>query len=447
MAQPDIQVGKIDPIKVIWGPQTVYAQVTNTVDYPKLLSACVRINFNGRYLHPKRAYRTNFFIEPQVTVSMPIKLEIPPNFGEANVTLEIYDVVDTLDPFFPEQKLTEERSRLLFAVPDELFSYMQERIAMPPMTDNSPLFDTEVARLAFLLFREGKDDREIARLTKIDTIYLRQIIWKWKYYEFLAVAKQDSSLRPSFPIITITEAEELKPLADKITTQLTALIQKNLKAYGKVRDSLVASGSLTKDSNNVLHGGTILYHPYPVVTALLLWYSLGRGFISGAGGLDFYRETDPCNAHVLPFMYAVQGGNHFNGHQYASFSIQQGLPLVLFADTIPEIRCPEFSPFVDRLQPGDWSYGEHSGPEFFVLDTGLVHPALRALSKGSDKIVQTAFDSLRTTVERYESGSFVPGVCWWFWNLVSTQTTEQLIEKGTLKRYGNGHYRLEVVKI
>ncbi|MBK7143554.1 MAG: hypothetical protein IPH75_15935 [bacterium] len=446
IAQPDVQVGKIDPIKVIWGPQIIYAEVTSSVDYPKFLSASVHIQFNGRYLHPKRAYRTNFLLEPAGTVAMPINLEIPPNFGEANITVELYDVVDTLDPYFPDQKLTEQRSRLVFAVPDELFSYMQERITMPPFADNSPLFDTEVARLAFLLFREGKEDREIARMAKIDSVYLRQIIWKWKYYNFLLETAQDTTLRPTFPIISTAEAEELKPVADKLSEKLSSLIQKNMKGYLKVRDSLVAAGKVNEGDNNVLNPGTLINRPYPMVTAMMLWYSLGRGFIAGTQGIDFYNDTDPCNVHIPLWMYAVRGGDLFNGYQYASFSIDQGSPLVVFADTIPVVKCPELYPYIDRLQPNDWQYAPDGGPEFCALDTSLAHPVLRALSVGTDKILQPAYGELQRIVEKHEPGSFVPGVRWWFWNLVATRTTEILVKNGTITRFGNGHYRMEVIK-
>lgn len=447
MAQPEVQVGKIDPIQIIWGPQTIYAEISSMVDYPKFISASVRIAFTGRYLNPKRVYRSNFVLEPSVTVAMPIKLEIPPNFGEAKITIELYDVIDTLDPYFADQKITEQHSRLLFTVPDELFGYMQERITMPPFTDNSPLFDSEVDRLAFLMMREGKRLPEIASLTKIDSAYLSQLTWKWKYYQFLAIARADSSLRPAFPFITLPEAGEIKPIADKLAEQLAAQIERNMGGFVKVRDSLIAAGSLTRDSNNVLHGGTVLYKPYPVVNALLLWYSLGRGFISGSGVIDFYQETEPCNTLISAWMYAVVGGEHFNGHQHASFSVQYGNPVIQFADTIPVIRCPEQYPYLDRLQPSEWTYTPTGGPEFFAFDTTLIHPALKALGRDTDKMLQTAYADLRTVVEKYEPGAFVAGVRWWFWNLVSTRTNEILLDKKVITRYGNGHYRLEVIKL
>jgi hypothetical protein len=442
-AQSEVQVGTIDPIKVVWGPQTIYAQITSAVDYPKFISAHVRIEFTGRYLNPKRAYRTNFLLEPGVMVSMPIKFEIPPNWGEAQISLEIYDVVDTLDDYFPDQKIAEEHSRLVFHVPEAMFSYLQERISMPPFTENSPLFDTELARLAFVMFRSGKDDRAIAELTKIDTIYLRQLMWKWKYYSFLIHARPDSALRPTFPIITTAEAEAVRPIAIKTANELAAMIQKNVKGYQKVVDSLRASGSLPNDSNMVLHGGTVLYQQYPVVTALLLWYHLGRGFVGGTYPLDIYRETDPCNTHIPLWMVAVQGGDLFNGHHFINFSVSTGKPIIEFADSIPEIRCPEVSPYADRLQGGEWVYAEADAPEFFTFDTTLVHPALRALSAGSEKILQPAYDSLRTIAERFEANSFVPGVNFWFWNLVATRTVDELTAKGVIRRRGNGHYRIE----
>ncbi len=446
MAQSDVQVGTIDPMQVLWGPQTIYAQVTSSADYPKFISTQIRIEFTGRYLNPKRSYRSNFVLEPGVTVAMPINFEIPPNWGDAKIDLLMYDVIDTLDVYLPEQKIAEEHSRLTFHLPPELYDYFQERITMPPFSENSPLFDSELLRLAFVLFREGKDDRAISEMTKIDTIYLRKIIWKWKYYDFLVHAKPDSALRPTFPIITTAEAEEIRPIVNKTSSQLVSLIQKNMKSYQRVVDSLMTSGSLPNDTNLVLHGGTVLFQKYPVVTALFLWYHLGRGFVGGNFPLDIYRETDPCNVHVPLWMYAVRGGDLFNGRHFINFSITSGKPILQFADSIPEIRCPENYPYADRLQGNDWNYGANDGPEFFVLDTTFVHPALRALGVGSEKVLQPAYDALRATVEKYEPGSFVPGVNFWFWNQVATQTTDELVKKSVVTRRGNGHYRIEALK-
>lgn len=446
-AQPEIQVGKVTPASVAWGPQVLNAEITNKAEYPKLVSAIMSIKFTGNYLNPVRKYRSNYFVEPDARATMPVSFEIPMNFGTAKMTLAFYDVVDTLDPIFPEQLVSESHYELIFHVPEEVLPYTQERITTPPLTDRSPVLDAEYDRIALWMFHEGRSKEEIAAAARVDTAYFNSLVKKWLHFNFLAKSKLDSTLRPTFVCVDIAGVEEAKPLAEETSTKLAAILERNIKAnYSRVLDSLVRAGVTARDSNDFLNGGTILYRKYPVVAGLLLWYDWGRGFIVGPGILDVLEGTDPCNVMQPTYMYAVQGGDVFNGHHYFRMMSAAGKVQINFADSIPEVSCPEIYPFLDYLRDDlGFGYSVQSSPEFFSFDTTAANPMIRALSEGSTETLNAAFTGLKTILEKHQPGSFTTGARYWFWNLVATRTLDKLLKNEVLERRGNGHFRVEAL--
>lgn len=443
-AAPDISVGNMDNPEHRWGPQILSLPITNNADYYKFVVVKVTLTFEGEYLNPARGARANYILEPQKTIMVGVPVDVPPNYGIAHIKFEVYDVVDTMDALLPSQNVMNQVAQMRFNVPSGMVPYMQDRLTMTPMVDHNPYLGTEFTRALIMLMKEGKSRAEIAKLAELDTTYLKHLedtLLTWQYF---GRSNKDSSVVPAFPVISAKEAEPIRPLVDKTSTALADLIVKNLPSYKRVLDSLVKAGTLAADSNDFINGGTVLYRVYPVVTALLLWYDLGQGIVAGTTALDVYRDTDPCNANISRFLYAVQGGDLVNGNQYYNYSTETGRSVILFGDRIPVINCPQSFPWKRRLYLStDYDYDLPDKPELFTFDTTMINPALRALGAGAPAVLQPAVTAFKSTIMKDGSDEFTQGTVLWFWNQVATKTTSKLLVKGVITRRNNGQYRFE----
>ena len=442
---PDLTVGEIKNPELKWGAQPISLEVTNNVDYPKFLVGTLDLRFEGTYLNPKRRWKVNAILPPSDRATVTLPLDIPVNFGVAEMELTLYDVVDTLDPVTFGTKVMAQNFLLRFKIPDEISSYLQERITFPPMVDNNPLLDNEFTRVVFTMLAEGKTIPEIARLAKVDSLFVYRNINELVSKKL--VLRKDKAATLSFPFLTIKQAEKIKPLAEKTSDQLAALIAENMPAYRRTLDSLIKAGAVAKDSNEFLNGGTVLYRPYPVIAALVLWADLGQKFITDTALLDIYKETDPCNANVPSFMYAVQGGDVFNGHHYVGISSVTGHYTVHFGDRIAPVKCPDIYPFPTILiQGSDWSFDPQFSQEMFMIDPVVTLPAVKSVSAGSLPIVTAALDGLKKELDAIGPNMFTLGSRFWFWNLTASRALDKMVAAGTLTRYGNGQYRLESMR-
>jgi hypothetical protein len=445
LSQPDIVVGELDRPQHVWGTQILGLPLTNKADYPKYVVVKSVLTFDGTYLKPGRGTRGNYVLAPNQTMMVSVRLDIPPNYGTANVKFEVYDVVDTMDQLLASQKVMDQAMQIHFAIPAGMVPYMTERLTMTPMVDHNPNLGTEFARAMLVMMREGKTTKEIAKIAEIDTTYVRAFQDTLLTWQFLARTKSaDSAVVPGFPVILAKDAEGVRPLVETAATGLAAVIEKNLPAYKRVLDSMVKGGGLAADSNDFMNGGTVLYHTYPVVTAMFLWYDLGQVVVGGKGALDVYRDTDPCNALVNQYMYGVQGGDVVNGSQYFNFGTSTGRQVIIFGDTIPTINCPSTYPWKTRLVLAtDFEYAEGYQPELFTFDTSLCNPALRALEPGADLVIKPALTALKAQADKMGPNMLTQGTVLWFWNQVATKTTKKLVAKGVITRRGNGQYRFE----
>jgi hypothetical protein len=258
------------------------------------------------------------------------------------------------------------------------------------------------------------------------------------------VREEDESYLLTFPFISIDEAEEAKKVAVTLSDTLAAMIESNMALYGKMLDSLVSAGVVDKDSNAFVDGGVVLYRPYPVVSALLLWYHLGQKFITRSAPLMIYDGTDPCNAHIPYYMYAVRGGAIFNGTQFYAFIPIRSIFQILYGDVIPEVECGEDFILKAKLRrPVPWSLAKEFRPESFMLDTLAVKPILNALSVGADSLLVETYFRLRDIAVKYGHKKLLYGERYWFWNLTATRTLKKLVDSGVITRRGNGQFKFD----
>ena len=388
---------------------------------------------------------TSFPLMPGETRVIEPEVVIPANFGEVTVKFTIYDVIDTLDIILPGQEVAEKTITQTFNVPKDLKKYMDEAIAMPPMVANSPDFDSEFSRLLLLMIKDGLDLSKIAEMANADKAFIADMLKNFEKQRYLR--KVDAkAYEMMIPIISLDEAKDGLKLAEKASTELADLIEKNLPGYHLTLDSMVEVGLLTADSNDFLSGGTILYRPYPIVSGMALWYDYGQAFIDRERPLQIFEGTDPCHAHIPRFNYLVRGGSKYNGEHFYNLLATNRELVIAFADTIPIIECTGDLAFQARrmVENHGWAYSTKNTPEAFMIDTAKVHIALRKLRLGIDPLIEKWQNQLQELMVEYKHEQFKTNMRYWYWNLVATHALDKLVERGFLMSDGEiGFYRVE----
>jgi len=441
---PELAIGNIDIPSFRWGRQTATFEVTNNSDWMKYVTVETEISFEGSYLNPVRVIHTSYPLVPGETSELTPEIDVPGNYGKASLYVRLYDVVDTLDELMPGQKVFEQPFKLTFHVPETAFSYIQEKVVLPPTVINNPLWDTEVSHLLPILLEEGKSLEEIAAILEADVSFVKQTVANMTVYNLLEKS-EDGSVVPLFPIFSVKQAEETKKLVEQSSDRLVKLIAGNMDDYQKVLDSMVGAGSLTTDSNDFIHGGTVLYRKYPVVAGLLLWYDLGQKFIGAGNPLMPFEGTDPCHALIGRFMYVVQGGDVFNGHHYyLSTKSTIGIDIT-YGDTIPGISCPKKLAARRVLrEKAHFNYDKDHVPEVFIVSASLVKPALTVIGKGSEELFPEIRDDLVRISNNHGQAEVSVAERYWFWNQVASRTLEKLVKDGSITREGNGMFKFQV---
>jgi hypothetical protein len=438
----DLEIGEISVPSLRWGVQPLNFEVTNKSEYLKFLTIETEIKFSESYLSPRRTAKSHYPLEPGATISIAPPVNIPGNYGTAKMYVRIYDVIDTLDIILPDQKVFEQPFQIRFHIPDQLTEYYQTRVSFPPMVETSQDFDFEFARLFLLLISEGKTMEEIASLAECDLEYVQSIADRMVSRRYIKY--EDGNPKLKFPFISTVEAEEAASAANRFSDQIVDMIKENLPLYDEVLDSMIGAGTLTNDTNFVLHGGRVLHFKYPTISTLLLWYYLGQGFISGGRTTAIFQGTDPCNARIPTYMYAVHGGAYMNGHHFCDISVDGPSMVILCGDVVPEITCPdELPPFRRLSERKDWSYAPEFVYEHFVMDTALVNPSMRALSKGLSSFLETNHNEIGEIAQKYNHNHYGPAIKYWFWNMTASKALDKLVKQGVVERRGNGQYRFE----
>ena len=440
--EPEVTVGEITLPPLRWGLQQAAFELTNNTDYLKFLTVTIEIKFAESYLPPQSETTNHVILNPLESKMVNPYFDMPAKYGQTEMKIKIYDVVDTLDNIQLGRKLFEQPFILNFRVPDQIFPYRSEKITLPPMVDNHPDFDQEFMRILIVMLNEGKSVAQISEVAGIDSALVVQMLGELIQKQYV---RQDSNgYNLAFPIISLAEAQATRELVESVSDSLAARITRNMPAYRRVIDSLIAAGSMSADSNEFLDGATILYRTYPVVAGLSLWFDLGQQFITRSAPLMIFDNTDLCKAQIPYYMYAVEGGDVFNGSQFYAFARYSNTFRIFYGDSIPEIQCKA----VDYLRRNpNWAavvrYADEYRPETFMVDTLAVRPALTALSGDIGPFLADTYKNLFEIADRYGHFKLSFGHRYWFWNLAATRTIKKMTDSGVIARMGNGQYRFD----
>lgn len=439
--EPAVVIGKLPTLKRVWGDQEVLIPAVNKTEELRFLVIVARSVFSeGLYLKPERIHRTIAIIDPSASITVPTRVEIASNWGAATVTITIYEVIDTLDALGMGTKLLEQPFLLRFHLPEALNAYLNERLSVPPAQERSPEFDNEFSRVACRLLHEGKNLEKIAEMAQADTGWVKS--WASELYDKGLLTARNVKARPSFAYIESRTAEQGRILADSLAAQLASLITANLPAYHKVRDSLREAGTAAVDSMAFMDGGSILYYPYPVIGMFFYWMDLGQRFITRGERLLLFKDTDPCQALAPAFTYLVEGGSRVTGNQYFKYERLGNTRLISWADTIPDLLCPEnFRERTAAMPMGEWGYAVNRKPESFMFKASVIEPGLRRLGEGAIPLLMKADSSFNVLMTAQGVTAPTPADRYWFWNLLVTRTSQRLDKDKVVPRRGNGFFR------
>jgi len=437
---PEIQLSDIELPNLRWGTQEASLNITNNGDMLKYVAIVVDVRFSGSYLEPQRELTTFVILSPGESKDVRPVVRIPGNYGRATVTIGFYDVTDTSDIVLPTQKFNDQLFSINYHCPDVIASYFTEKITMPPRVDVHHDFDNEFSRVLLYLLAEGKSVEQIAEMAAADVSFVEEIADNLVARGY--ARKNDDQYLPVFPIITVKEAELVKPLVLKTTETLTELIRWKIPAYRSQLDEMAKAGTIAADSNEFMNGGSFLYHRYPTIGAFLLWYDLGQQFVIKRERLDIYKDTDPCDANIRYFMYAAQGGDTFNGTHFYHWFISPRGNSVFFGKNSPVLDCSQ-----GQVRTGNkksrtaWHHTRADKPEDFMFDSSLVPEALVPFHDGTDLLLEETLEDLTRVAKEFGRKTVSFGYRYWFWNQVATRTLEALVDEGLLQPNANGQYR------
>ncbi|MFQ5498612.1 MAG: hypothetical protein ACE5FH_02980 [Candidatus Zixiibacteriota bacterium] len=447
-ANSGLEFGEVVSSSFSWGAHSVSIPVVNGTDYPKFLSVETEVKFDSGDLRPNRTIRSNFIVNPDASDTLDSPVYFPGNFGTADLYLRVFDVVDTLDDLLPYQLVLEHSMQITFAPPEteaypEVKEYLGVGMTLPPRVEEHPYFDNDFARLLILMIHRERTVQQIADLIGAEPSTVQQAIDRFVSDGYVRSWKDGYEL--TFPYIGADEAKLETDLAAEVAGELAVLIEANMPRYGKALASLTEAGMLPADTNEFFSGTTVLYRKYPVIGALVLWFDLGKQFITRSAPLAIYDGTDVCNAHIPFYMYAVEGSDKAqHGTNFFNMSRTPSSMQIYFGDKAPQLICDK-----DFIQKGRtnqrvvWNYDPEFTPEAFIIDTTITRSALNALTSGTAPLLESAYEKLKTIATSHEHQKVSFGHKYWFWNIVATRALDELVEKNVLTRRGNGQFKFD----
>lgn len=440
----DITIGEVDLSALKWGTQTATVTLTNNTDIIKYIICDIDFTFTESYVNANRKVRSNHFIYPGQTKTIKPDFYVPGNFGKAEITLNLFDVLDTLDAVMDYQKFYTQPFFINFRVPEEVYNYTQEKLTLPPRVDMHPYYANEFSRTFFVMLAEGKKVADIAKMLDCEESFIHEAALFSLRQRFIKKVGEEYEL--NFPVIRLKEAEETRKVVETTSDALYEQIKENLPTYQTTLDSIIAAKGIPNDSVDFMSSASLLFQPYPVTSGLLLWYDLGRKFITRSAPLYIYNGTDICNADIYQYMYLVEGGDLFNGTHFYYQRLKSTNDLdIIFSEKKPPLKCdddflkPTFNPQKTVLFKDVYP----DFPEFYIIDTAKVRPFLDHLDKGCDAILAEAYNSLKDIALKNGHDKVSFGHRYWFWNQVATETLHKLKDNNVIKERGNSYFRYD----
>jgi len=440
-AQSQLEILSVEEPDWSWGSQAIQLKVRNHGEYVRFIVITTEFLSSGTDGVWQVKSRFSSMVDPDKVTALAPVVSIPGNYGSATVRLSCYDVVDTLDVVLPGQKLNDTTFSFAIEMPETAREWVDKNLILPPRVEQHLYFDDEFSRLLIKFIAAGKPIEEMTRICGAKGTYIRSVLHRMRRHGLVRFG--ETALELTFPYITSEEATACAPLAHKTAGLLAETISANLVGYEERLDSLVKAGLVPDDRDNLINGTMLLYQPFVMVSAMLMWYDLGSLFVTDGKPLRVFEGTDICNASNVNFMYAVEGDESLTGHHLFAALARRDGEGILFADHVPIVVCSGNYP----ARPGvparaTFSHDPNDRPEFFFMDTTIARPVLEFLDRGTDLILSETNEALTGLTGHHGRSELTPAFKYWFWNIVATKTLDLLLEKKALQGRGTNHFQL-----
>lgn len=438
----DVDIKTPDLSDLEWGEHQLHLTITSKAEDLHFIVVRIQADFPGIYGSDYRRTQVNAMLMPGEELEIHPSVVIPGNYGQARVSVTVYDVVDTLDVLMSKYVCWQEDCQVDFDPPSAIEPYRSTPIQLPPRVADHPYFDSELPRLMLLLIDDHKTEEEIVSLTGADSGMVAEVLSQLMSRN--DVRSTDDGLRVLFPIIGQEQIAATEPIIDDLVEDLVTRVKENWDDYEGVIDSLVTVGAMTADTNLTMDAGAVLHHRFPTVGCLLLWHELGRKFITRSAPLVIYDKTDLCDANIATYMYAASATSEQNGKHNFLQTLGRGGYSINYADWPLGILCEEqFLRKVARGSRVNLSYEDGSKAMTHTFDTSTVRPAIEALAGGIDSLLYDTYEQVRDIAVKYKHARLDYGQRYWFWNVVATRTLDRLVAEGFVTRPESGHVRLQ----
>ncbi len=438
----DFTVGKVSLSSKSWGNQTATFKIENTGAIYKTVVALSDVTFSGGLLNPRRVERKIILIAPEESAEVELPVTIPGEFGNCNVRVRLFDVVDTLDQLLPTQQFYDDTTTFTFEMSPELKKIISEYIHVPAFVENNDHFDNSFIRVLLYLIYLGKSSGDIAELCNADPTFVEYSIAFLEGEGYLKIT--GGGLTPTFTVINTELAQKARPAIDKAIEDLYQLLLINVPRYENNVRALVAEGILTSNPEDLIDPGSVLHHKYPVVLGLFLWHTLGNKYINDGEPFDIFEDSDPCNAMMGDYMYLVNAGEKDFGRGF--YYAVDGAKQRFYCGIRPmPIQCdPKYRDFAKKERKPAWSFDRSHSAVFYTYTDMKVQIPVSMLNKGTESIISKLQYDVDKVFNTDNQGAYIKGARYWCWNLVVQELVEKLEAKKIIEQEGEGTFSFTI---
>ncbi len=436
----DLTVSNIELPDARWGDHSIKVEVDNSGYAYKFIIAHTEVSFIEGILLPSRHYWQVVFSEPESNVKADIPVYVPACYGKVQISLKMYDVIDTLDVLLESQKFFEKEVTNDFPVPSQIQNMID--IGLPVLARQNELIDNTFTRILMVLLGQGKNVEEIAAMCGADQEFVQSTVTLLHREKYLYLVGE--RYKPNFMIIDNDMVDNLRPAIDEAVDQLYNAIVSNLPEYDKIVTEMVKSGQLSKDANNALDPGVVLHHKYPLIMTFLLWNLLGRDFINGGMPFNILEGSDPCGGYMGDFFYLVEGGEKNTGRSFYYQEKTSKGDAVYCGYGYFGIRCPRnYQELKSENKYIRWIFSRESNELAFLFNSETLVAPAKSLLPGTAETVSTLLGNLEVSFAGMAFDKYQRGAKYWCWNIVVTRLLDKFEENGIMEKEGSGLYTFQ----
>jgi len=426
-----------------WGNQKIEADVFNQSEDYKFVVAESKVEFEEGSNRSPRFTKKSFIFEPASSRHIEIPIEIPGNFGDGIINLNLYDVVDTLDQPLESQNFFSKEFDISITVPPELKVMSGKGLQIPPLEDFNETIDNSFSRILILLLHQGKSVDEIAKICGVESYYVKLYISQLQREKFIGA--DSKNYQPTFYVLDSESIGRVLPKIDEAISGLYDVIKNNLPTYDSVVNAMAQKGEITSDRDNLLEPSSVLYHRYPVVMGLLLWDILGRDFVNDGKQFSIFETPNMWRPNMGDYMYLAETDAENNGRSFYYY-INEANGERFFCGLVPEGFKFDKDPNARRYLSLNMIFNQNYPPLYFSYNEIINQIPLSLLMDGATEFMvklKKDLDSIFPPADNNKKE--LKGARLWCWNLVVTRLMEQFERNDILEKEGTGIYIMQKV--